>query len=72
MSGAGNASSIASNCSQDKNSFCRHRPSVFSPRPALSAFTRVHSPSKTGVNALEAGEGRAAPHPGHELILRAA
>ena len=22
------------------------------PRPALSAFTRVHSPSKTGVNAL--------------------
>ena len=31
-----------------------------------------HSASKTRVNALEAGEGRAAPHLGHELILRAA
>ena len=54
MSEAGNGSSIASNCSQVKNAFCRHWPSVFFPRPASR------------------GEGRAAPHPGHELILRAA
>src|SRR6516165_2066559 len=52
MSEAGNGSSIASSRSQVKNAFCRHWPSVFFPRPALSAFTRVHSPSKTGVNAL--------------------
>jgi len=62
MSEAGNASSIASNCSQVENAFCRRknvpvRNPIACPgaaqREALSAFTRVHSPSKTGVNALK-------------------